>query len=294
METPLEKQKPEIKVIILEGGGIRGLSYIGVAKALETRGLLKDIEIFISSSAGSIFAGLLACGADTKFLEDNVKKTNFNYFCDGLGWYIGEAYRFSWKMGMYNGDYFLNWYRDLLKNLTGNKDITLKEIYDKYGKQIILTATNLNERKTYYFNKDNYPDLSLAQAVRMSMSIPLFFVPVYYQNSYWIDGGYLDNYPFDYCDTFFPRKLAIGFKLMGDAPEKYTISGWSSLMTNLIECSVAKIEKLLTKEIDDDRTVLIDTFDISTVQFDISESDIDRLIESGYSDTMANIDRIIC
>ena len=62
------------------------------------------------------------------------------------------------------------------------------------------------------------------------------------------------------------------------------IDGWNSLMTNLIECSVTKIENLLTREEDEDRTININTFNINTTQFDIKSDDIQKLIDSGYSE----------
>jgi len=275
----------KLEAIVFEGGGMRGLSYVGVAKALEELGILKDVDTFVGSSAGSIFAGLLVCGANSQFLEKTIKSTNFTNFCDGWGSYVGMSYRFGYKMGMYNGDYFFNWYSQILKELTGNSGITLKEIYTKYNKEIVLTATDLNNRKTCYLTKDTFPDLPLALAVRMSMSIPFFFVPVNYAGKYWVDGGYLDNYAFDYLDTYFPNKNAIGFKLIGLNDDKENvIDGWNSLMTNLIECSVTKIENLLTREEDEDRTININTFNINTTQFDIKLDDIQKLIDSGYSE----------
>ena len=44
--------------LVLSGGGIKGLSYIGVVKYLEEKKLLKNINKIAASSIGAIF-GLL-------------------------------------------------------------------------------------------------------------------------------------------------------------------------------------------------------------------------------------------
>jgi NTE family protein len=268
--------------LCFEGGGIRGLSYVGVAKSLEKNG--KTGNRFVGSSAGSIFSGMLACKSSADFMETTVKTTDFAQFMDGWGWDIGKAYRFGWKMGIYNGDYFMNWYSDILQNLTGNSSITLQEVYDKYGNDIVLTTTDLENKRTIYLNRQNYPDLPLKEATRMSMSLPVFYVPYWYQDRYFLDGGYLDNYPIDYLDVHYPKETAIGFKLVGE-PKMKKITGWSSFVTNLLESSVEKIETLQFREEDKERTVEIDTFDVSCINFDIDTNTIDKLIDSGYNAT---------
>ena len=78
----------KIECIVFEGGGIKALSLLGVSKALEELEMLKDVNIFVGSSAGAIFAGLLSCGANSEFLEEKIKSTNFKNFCDGWGSYF--------------------------------------------------------------------------------------------------------------------------------------------------------------------------------------------------------------
>lgn len=278
------KKKLDIKQPInlcLEGGGIKGVSYVGVASYLQQKNIIS--KRFVSSSAGSIFGGMLACNASSEFMEDVVKSTDFVKFMDGWGWTIGLSYRLYWKMGMYNGDYFKSWYGDLLKKLTGDSDITLKEIFDRYGNEIIVTTTDLNNRKTCFLNYRTHPDLCLKDAVRMSMSLPVFYVPVLYNGIYYIDGGYLDNFPIDYLDMYHPDEQVLGFKMTGGVSNK--ITGWDTLMMNLLESAVEKIENLEIRDDDICRTVNIDTFGIVCTDFDISAETINKLIESGYNAT---------
>lgn len=42
--------------------------------------------------------------------------------------------------------------------------------------------------------------MSVITAVRISMSIPLVFTPVLYNNCYYIDGCFLNGFPINYCN----------------------------------------------------------------------------------------------
>lgn len=288
--TETEKSKNKNFNLCFEGGGVRGLVYAGVKKALEEYSI--ESSRYVGSSAGSIFAGLLACNADSKFLIDKIKTTDFSYFMDGWGWKLGLAYRSLWKMGMYNGDYFLNWYGELLQELTGDKDISLEEIHTKFSNDIIVTTTDLNSRKTCYISRKNHPGLPLRQAVRMSMSIPVFYVPVSFKGRVYVDGGYLDNYPIDYLDIHYPKEEVLGFVLKGD-PENYKIDSWNSFMTGLLESATAKIEEYVIREDDITRTVAIPTGNVVCTDFNLSQDVIESLVISGYDTTKKFLESLV-
>ncbi len=54
-----------------------------------------------------------------------------------------------------------------------------------------ILATRLSQ----VYSKDHSPALPVADAVRRSMSIPLFFAAVRESDDLFVDGGVLDNYP---------------------------------------------------------------------------------------------------
>jgi NTE family protein len=270
--------------LCFEGGGIRGLCYVGVAKALEKH--LVTSKRLIGSSAGSIFAGLLAVNASSSFLEQEVMNTDFNNFMDGWGWKLGISYRLWYKMGMYNGDYFVDWYGALLKKLTGNADITIGDIYTVYNKELIITTTDLNNKKTVYLSYKNEPDMPVRKAVRMSMSLPYVYVPIHYKCVYYIDGGYLNNYPIDYLDTNYPNEESIGFRLMGGEGviDCHNLN-LNILTLNLLESAIERIEYLETREDDIDRTVEIDTGNLVCTDFNIDNKTKIVLIKNGFDAT---------
>ena len=51
-----------IKNLVISGGGLKGISLIGVYKALYEHGLLEGIQNYIGTSIGSLFISLLYIG----------------------------------------------------------------------------------------------------------------------------------------------------------------------------------------------------------------------------------------
>lgn len=273
--------------LCLQGGGIKGCAFLGMARALVELDKLSSIKRFIGSSAGAIFATGLACGIPVHEMEAIIYATDFTQFMDGNYGQIGQAGRLLYWWGLYNGEYFYEWFGDILEKWAGNRDITFEGIYTKFGKELVITGSNVSTRTVHYFTKDSEPDMSIRLATRISMSIPIFYVPVYHNDCYWVDGGYLDNYPLSYFDPvpFFGE--TIGFKLHTDVSLPSGINGIADYITSLLETAVEQIEKLRLKPGDELRTVLIHTFNIKGTDFNISKADIGRLIMSGYKGTMA-------
>lgn len=267
--------------VCLEGGGIRGLAYIGVSRALEELGFWNFIKTFIGSSAGSIFASLKACKISQTDLEKELEITDFNKFLDGYS--FEEPFRFYENFGLFPGTYFLDWIGKVLEKFVGDKDITFQEVYEKFGNILIITGTNLSLWKPAYFSRDTEPDMPIRLAVRISMSVPIIFEPVIYKGMTFIDGGVLNNFPSDVLKT----GNILGFKLISDDKPPYSIKNVSSFISNLIECPSQIIEDLRDTETKQNiKTIYIKTLDIKTLEFDISKERLKKLIDEGYKGTI--------
>lgn len=217
---------------VFEGGGVKGIGLVGAVSALEAKGY--EFVNLAGTSAGAIVASLLAVGYKADELEKVLQRLNYNKFKDenfidhlGLpGKILSEFLHF----GMYNGDYFKNWLEDLLnqKKKTRFGDIILDNTNQeccKYKFQAI--ATDLTEQRLLVLPGDlkdfgyDPDEFSIAMAVRMSMSIPLYFEPVKLTDSfgkthYIVDGGVLSNYPVWLLDdgSANPAYPTFGFKLV--------------------------------------------------------------------------------
>ena len=177
------------KILVMSGGAIKGIAHIGVLKALETKNIIKNITTFAGTSVGSLILALYIIGytADELyniiklFKIDKLKFITFSGFLEDYGLDSGVKMEYVVKR--------------LISAKNFNKEITLKELYNKTNKTLILTTTCLNTMEAEYISYKNYPDISLYKAIRMSISIPIFYTPVKHNGYFYVDGGCIDNYP---------------------------------------------------------------------------------------------------
>ena len=66
-----------LKNLVISGGGINGLGFIGIIKYLSENNLLNNIQHYVGTSAGAIIGYLLSIGYN--FLEIYEFCTHFNY-----------------------------------------------------------------------------------------------------------------------------------------------------------------------------------------------------------------------
>lgn len=266
--------------LVLSGGGIRGIAFCGAIKVLDEQRLLSNIKNIAGTSAGSIIAVLLAIGYSYSELEEIILKLDFNQFKDST--YLGELYNLYSNYGLHSGNKLLDYLKDLIQDKTGNKEYSFGQLYADKGINLIITSSCLNQEKEYYFSHSNYPDLSIADAARMSMAIPFVFEAVKFNGDIFVDGGLLNNYPIWIFGRDNPNVLGLKLSqadLLGvDRP----ISSFYDYSLQILNSMFLEMEK---SKIDDcywDKTVIIDTLGISSSDFNISLEKKKELIESGY------------
>ena len=100
------------------------------------------------------------------------------------------------NLGLENGDKIVKLFRSMIKLKCHSADLTFKEHYELTGGKILtLTGTCLNDKKVYYFNKNRTPDMKIIDALRITISFPIFFTPVQYDGKLFIDGAFLAPNP---------------------------------------------------------------------------------------------------
>ena len=77
-----QSYKDLFEFIAFEGGGIKGIAYIGAILYLEKIGLLKKLRGFIGSSAGAFTALLLYCGLNGEQLKEEMINFPFKELLD--------------------------------------------------------------------------------------------------------------------------------------------------------------------------------------------------------------------
>ena len=72
----------QFRNLIFEGGGVKGIAYVGAMQVLEQRDILKDIRRAGGTSAGAINALLFALGFDIPSQRQILESTEFKKFMD--------------------------------------------------------------------------------------------------------------------------------------------------------------------------------------------------------------------
>ncbi len=157
--------------LVLGSGGAKGLSHIGVIKFLEEMDV--KIDFITGSSIGSLIGGAYASGLSINEIEDIALKTDLTstakLFSPGFG-----------KSGLVTGTKV----QEFLTSTLGNKNIEDLQI------PFTAVATDIITGEEIHFNKGD-----LVEAIRASISIPIVFQPVIWNDIVLVDGGLVNPVP---------------------------------------------------------------------------------------------------
>lgn len=71
-----------IKYLTCQGGGMKGIGFVTAAEELEKQGVLQQLEAVAGSSAGAIFATLIAIGCTASEIRDKMMELDFRELMD--------------------------------------------------------------------------------------------------------------------------------------------------------------------------------------------------------------------
>lgn len=210
-------QEKVYRNLVMEGGGIKGIAYGGALIELENRGILPQIQRVGGTSAGAIQACLLSVGYSAEEISKIIADTPIETFNDG-GTFFRAGKRFLKKFGWYEGKNFLETMKKLIGERTNKPDLTFADLHELAQtvpfRDLYVTGVNLTKQKLEIFSYETYPDMRVCDAVRISMSIPLYYKAIsvnpkglIIENplpsdacSVFVDGGLLLNYPIEIFD----------------------------------------------------------------------------------------------
>jgi len=322
----------QFRNLVFEGGGVKGIAYIGAMQVLENRGILPQIKRVGGTSAGAINALLFALGYSIAEQKEILRSTDFNDFMDDSWGALKDIKRLIKDFGWHKGDFFNTWVGDRILGRLGNRHATFRDLKDANCPDLYVVGTNLSTGFAEFFSAERHPDMKLATAVRISMSIPLFFAAVNHgpRNDVYVDGGVQLNYPvklFDrerYIDlvneptaarrTPYYNEENARFQLdrPGHSPYVYNrqtlglrldrkeeialfrydepiqgkpIENFGDYARRLIGALMNAQENMHLHSDDWQRTVYINTLDVGTTDFDVSDPTKQALIEEGIRGT---------
>ncbi|MFA0693680.1 patatin-like phospholipase family protein [Vibrio sp. 10N.222.49.C9] len=257
--------------LVLGSGGARGLVHVGVIRWLIEHGY--QIKSISGCSIGALIGGVYAAGKLDEFEEwvTSIDQGDMAMLLD-----------FSWQSsGMFKGDKII----DTLRGLIG--EISIEDLPIPYT----AVAANVAEEKEVWLQSG-----SLFDAIRASISLPLFFTPHVINGEVLIDGGVLNPVPI--APTFSDKTdftLAVN---LGGEPEMLQQEVISvSLPTkesNLHEKVVHFIDNL-GNSVKSKMSFNFAAYDIANQAFDAMQSTIARQKLAAYpADITLEIPRNAC
>lgn len=280
------------RFMCLEGGGVNGIGAVGVFVVLEELGLLADLEGVAGTSAGSIIGLLWQAGYTAEELREKIWTTNFSSFMDDDTGFIRDAVRVLNEFGLYKGETFEDWLKESLAWKGFSPYVTFGEIQAATGRACRVVVTNLSKNRTEVYGTGLTDDMDVVTAVRASMSIPFFFVPVTTDSGdVLVDGGCTMNYPIQVWDVDYPESSVLGVRLDSRAEIGAAQDDWSAPTVAIPNIAIfgasvisvmrhAAHQTYLKKE-DLARTIFVDTVGTQATDFNLKEEQKVALFESG-------------
>lgn len=325
------RRYPSFRNLVFKGGGMRGAAYIGVLEVLGSEGILDEIERVAGTSSGALTAILVSLRRDLdETLEligsvdiSRVPQRRSNGTGKGMPLLkrvdvpaIGEltadmesANRFLRRFGWYSSEYVHGWLQDVIGRYFDSGRATFADFRSAGCRDLYVVASNLSRRRSEVFSADTTPDVAVADAARLSMTIPLFFEALRFDGEsfgsgdYYVDGGVFDNYPMHIFDApEFSKgssqyRNGINWETLGcylyparDIDREYEhIEGLMSYMKAVVSSlySSHQVASYDLNPFNQQRTIRIDDQGVDPTDFSIRRGDelYEALIESGRKAT---------
>jgi NTE family protein len=301
--------------LVFEGGGVKGIGLAGALQTLEERGYMP--QNVAGTSAGAITAALLAAGYTADELREIIVSLDYRQFQD-RAWedkvpLIERSLSLLLDLGLYEGRRFYEWMREMLeaKGVRTFADLVHPEYADDpmYRWKLQVIASDVTTHELLVLPRDAAKlgiapdDLDVALAVRMSMSIPVFFEPVQFKGPeatephVIVDGGMLSNFPvwlFDCEDGEAPEWPTFGLLLVEPKPRvpvgarlpepRMAGSGPRAVIEYvkaLAQTMMEAHDRLYVEQANFARTIAIPTLGVGTTEFELPRERALALYDSG-------------
>lgn len=228
------------EILVLSGGSLKGIAHIGVLKALEEKNILNDIKIFAGTSIGGIISALCVIGYSPDELSEIVNSLNFDLMRD-----VNIDSLFE-KYGVDNGKKINIVFEELFKAKNINPDITFLDLFEKTGKEIIMTSVCVNDKKIIYISHKTFPNMKVIIGMRMTSCVPFWFVPIKYENKLYVDGAVMNNYPINIFKK--DKKKVLGVYLNEIRNSLDNINNIEMYLFGTMECIFEGINNILIKD----------------------------------------------
>lgn len=311
---------------VFQGGGVKGLAIAGaLLEFAENESFAVERWVNVAgTSAGAIIAAYLAAGHPAKDLAALLGKTPFEKFQD---WgppgtkIVGGGLNLVRHHGLAKGKFFRDWFDEQLDGMTFAgvaADPSPDGEPPEHPYRLRMIAADVTNHRMLVLPDDlsryrlpGNPEpidpgtFRVADAVRMSLSIPYFFEPVELEDvssgkaATIVDGGTLSNFPVWLFDTSrrdpvrptFGLPL-VGGRAVGSGLRMFVRSlGWpAQLVSDIAQTQSGAWDERFTTRSTRVRTCPVDAGDVGTTDFDLPAAARTALIDGGRQAAKAFLD----
>lgn len=279
--------------LVLSGGGAKGFAHIAVIKALEENGI--PIDYIAGTSMGAIVAGLYAAGYSVEEMEKLFKSDQFKFWSTGQ---IQEEYRYFYRKLEEDPSWFeldLLKKEDKLKILPPTNLIPEEQMdfafMEMFSSVTAVCKSDFNQLFVPYFciATDVFANRQLilrkgdlGEAIRGSMTFPLYFKPIEIDGSLVFDGGIVNNFPVKEMKEIFTPDIIIGHNVANTSKKPDPDNVMAQIENMIMQKTDYKIDRK-------------DGFLMQTNFNNVGLLDfrkIDQIEEAGYETANSQIDSI--
>lgn len=282
-------------VLVLSGGGTKGLSHIGVFEVLEREKI--PVAAVVGTSMGAIMGGLYAAGYTSAEMKDILSHADLMEIISGRS--RSPVSDPGVNMPTPSGNTLFSLYMDKDKNVRTKRGLlSAKDLYaflseltsrvavtdfDELPIPFAALATDLETGELVKMRNGN-----LASALRASMSIPGVFDPLEMDGRLLVDGGLKANLPVKVAKEMFPGHPVVAVNL---SPRD--IMRKREKMRSLLDIAAQTLEILMVEQVREnaaeaDLIIAPDVSDFST----LDSGGYDKIIERGVEAAEPHIEEM--
>ena len=232
-----------IKHLVISGGGPLGLRFLGALEKLQQEHFwdFNNIESIYATSIGSIIGAFICLKYDWETLKKYIIERPWH---DAFKVNAKQIFDSYYNKGLFDKKIAEIIFKPLLEAKDLSLNITLKEFFNFSKIDLHIFTFELNTFKTVELSHTLFPELTLIQALTMSSSLPGIFSPTIIDNSCFIDGGILCNYPINECLRNHTNKeeiLAFKIAYENNNTQNIQVTNESSVLEYIICMSINSV-----------------------------------------------------
>jgi len=278
--------------VVLSGGGAKGVTHIGVLKALEENGI--PIDYIAGTSMGAIIGGLYASGYSPDSMMKIISSEEFSKWISGK---LDPQYIYFFRQPFPNASWinFKFKYDSTLQtqlptnivspvrmdfaflSLFSQASATAGYNYDSLMIPFRCVAADVRASKAFVMDEGD-----VGKSIRASMTFPFYFKPVRIDGKLLFDGGMYNNFPSDIVLRDFNPDIIIGCK----AASKYAPPADDDVVSHITNMLMGET----SYNVYCDASVLIEPTLLNVNVIDFSHTQ--AFIDSGYVATQRIIPEI--